>query len=167
MSTWRYNGTNKVNISGIDKIYVGSQLVYQKVKPKEWHTVWEGSFECGKNPTAPSYTSKLGYIDYTLKNCSNTTQAVTLQNVRTRVSGNGIDPVVFNNLSKPITISKVITSNDQTATKTATITTTEMTGSGNVVVHNFNTEDPQGLPSESFEIVGDPALKITLIEQFY
>ena len=161
-----YIGTNKVNMSGIDKIYVGSQLVYQKVQP-EWHTVWNGTFACGKNPTPPSYLSKLNYTSYTLRNCSNTTQAVTLQNVRTRVSGTGIDTVEFNDLSEERIVSKSVTSNDLTATKTATITTTGMTGSGNVVVHNFNAEDSQGLPTTSFEIVGDPDLKITLIEQFY
>lgn len=161
-----YIGTNKVNMSGIDKVYVGSQLVYQKVKP-EWHTVWNGTFECGKNPRPPSYISKLGYINYSLKNCSNTTQAVTLQNIRTRVSGTGIDPIEFDDLSEARTVSKSVTSNGITATKTATITTTGMTGSGNIVVHNFNTEDSQGLPSESWEVVGDPNLKITLIEQFY
>ena len=161
-----YIGTNKVNMSGIDKVYVGSQLVYQKVKP-EWHTVWNGTFECGKNPIAPSYISKLGYLGYSLKDCSNTTQAVTLRNVRTRVSGTGIDPIEFNDLSEARIVSKSVTSNGQTATKTATITTTGMTGSGNVVVHNFNAEDSQGLPTTSWDVVGDPDLKITLIEQFY
>ena len=162
-----YIGTNKVNMSGIDKVYVGSKLVYQKVQPGQWHTVWDGNFACGSNPKPPSYISILGYTNYSLKNCSNTTQAVTLQNVRTRVSGNGIDPVEFDDLSEARTVSKSVTSNGITATKTATITTTGMTGSGNVVVHNFNSENSQGLPSESFEIVGDPDLKITLIEQFY
>ena len=161
-----YNGTNKVNMSGISKVYVGSQLVYQKVK-QEWHTVWNGTFECGKNPTPPSYISILGYTNYTLKNCNNTSQAVTLQNVRTRVSGTGIDPVEFDDLSESRTVSKSVTSNGITATKTATITTTGMIGSGNIVVHNFNTENSQGLPSESWAVVGDPSLKITLIEQFY
>ena len=162
-----YIGTNKVNMSGIDKVYVGSKLVYQKVQPGQWHTVWDGNFACGSNPKPPSYISILGYTNYSLKNCSNTTQALTLQNVRTRVSGNGIDQVEFDDLSEARTVSKSVTSNSITATKTATITTTGMTGSGNVVVHNFNSENSQGLPSESFEIVGDPDLKITLIEQFY
>ena len=35
-----YNGTQNVNISGIGKVYVGSQLVYQK---QDWHTIYTGS----------------------------------------------------------------------------------------------------------------------------
>ena len=37
-----YNGTQKINMSGIDKVYVGSQLVYQKQLPPSWHTIFEG-----------------------------------------------------------------------------------------------------------------------------
>ena len=36
-----YNGTQKINMSGIDKVYVGSQLVYQKQLPPSWHTLWD------------------------------------------------------------------------------------------------------------------------------
>ena len=29
-----YNGTQKINMSGVDKVYVGTQLVYQKITPE-------------------------------------------------------------------------------------------------------------------------------------
>lgn len=31
-----YNGTQKINMSGVDKVYVGTQLVYQKTTDPEW-----------------------------------------------------------------------------------------------------------------------------------
>lgn len=44
-----YVGTNKVNPSGIGKVYVGTNLVYQAAPVGTWHTIWTGSQTVNKS----------------------------------------------------------------------------------------------------------------------
>lgn len=48
-----YVGNTKIDPSGIEKVYVGSQLVYQK-QTAQWHTVWSGSQNFGAYWTSSS-----------------------------------------------------------------------------------------------------------------
>lgn len=75
-----YNGNQKINMSGIDKVYVGNTLVYQKSEPlRQWQVSWARSYlytsyvngdaftRTAANTSAWSYTgSDLGgmYIAY-------------------------------------------------------------------------------------------------------
>lgn len=54
-----YNGTQKVKLSGISKIYNGTQLVYQKDQP-QWHTIYSG--------TADLYVANNGTSSWTRNN---------------------------------------------------------------------------------------------------
>lgn len=38
-----YNGTQKIDMSGVAKVYVGTQLVYQKAPQKTWVTLFTGT----------------------------------------------------------------------------------------------------------------------------
>lgn len=77
-----YNGTQKINMSGIGKVYVGSQLVYQKQLPPEWHTIYTGSSTSTSTSTL-NYVKSKGSTSYVNKNpfvtLTNTTNPIKLR----------------------------------------------------------------------------------------
>lgn len=77
-----YNGTQKINMSGIDKVYVGSQLVYQKQLPPEWHTIYIGSSTATSSATL-NYVNSNGSTGFVSKNpfvtLTNTTNPIKLR----------------------------------------------------------------------------------------
>lgn len=52
-----YNGNQKINMSGIDKVYVGNTLVYQKSEPlRQWQVSWARSWLYINNVNGDAFT---------------------------------------------------------------------------------------------------------------
>lgn len=59
-----YIGTQKIDVSGVDKVYVGTQLVYQKAPQPQWHTEWEGNRRVGYGGTTATTTfATIPYVE--------------------------------------------------------------------------------------------------------
>lgn len=76
-----YNGTQKVKPSGVSKVYVGSQLVYQG---KGWHTIYEGSW-------SKTWTSSTSTGTTNICSLTNSNEPMKLR-ITATLSGNFYNP---------------------------------------------------------------------------
>ena len=134
-----YNGTQKINVSGVDKIYVGTQLVYQK--GPSWKNVWHNEastiISIITNTTASAQTSYSG-----------ATTNLDFINNKYKVKLAKVDGIVtvYNNQSASSTRTTTI-SVYNTGTSVADSTTATITGSG-------TTSTTFSLSAQDYEVEG-------------
>ncbi len=173
-----YNGTQKVKLSGIAKVYVGNQLVYQKVVP-QWHTIWEGN----KTITAKSKTIS-GTSDNFCQTAADTGNSPQIRITYTTLSGAASSPAVikyFNNSTSttPNTTTKPASPVTITLDSAATVyalgvnSLTSYVGSNSVFLVKTNNGTSSCYLSLKGEYIANPSvsniskMEITKIEQYY